>query len=718
MPPDPSAATRTSRAGLTIRHALLGAILALTVVIACGLGWQVRNGWQALAAAQAARQADEAANRFAAGLFEVLMERLATNNALQAPGPATSEDLAEIARRRAAVAANFAPGLAVLSIEEFYGRETLLAELRSALERADGFRRRADEAIRLPREQRDEALRRDFIPTITASVNAALNLWFAASHAVAAADPVLARLAVVKELGWRARDTAGFERSNIASAIAAGQPVAADRVAANAAIRSRVDLIWQQIGVLAPEADPATHPALRAAVRAARGEYFEAFRRLADEMVQKGAEAPGGRYPMDSTRYVATTTPQLGTLLEVMHAAGRASEARAGEIVDGARTDLATAAGLLLIGLAAAGAAAWVVARRVLRPLANLGAETARMAAGDLDTEVSAAGRGDEIGALAAALITLRDGARRARALEAEAEAMRARAEGERRSAQLALAEDVERALGGIAGTLVTAASRLDGTVEDLARGAGATATEAAQAAAGAAQASGNVQTVAAAAEEMAASIGEITRQVAEAAEVARRAAAEAEATDGTVRALAEGAGRIGDVVRLIGDIAGQTNLLALNATIEAARAGEAGKGFAVVASEVKTLAAQTARATEEIGRQITDMQAATGQAVEAIRSIGGTVARSSEIATTIAAAVEEQGAATREIARNVTEAARRTDEVSAGVGRVTASVDGTTAALREFRSGAEAVARQGEALRGELSGLVARLRGEGGRAA
>ena len=216
---------------------------------------------------------------------------------------------------------------------------------------------------------------------------------------------------------------------------------------------------------------------------------------------------------------------------------------------------------------------------------------------------------------------------------------------------------------------------------------------------------------VATAAEQMAGSVSALSSQVAEAAAIANRTAREVEATDGTVRTLADGAARIGEVVSLIGDIAGRTNLLALNATIEAARAGEAGKGFAVVASEVKTLALQTARATEEIGRQIAEMQAATGLAVTTIRAIGATAGQSSQIATTIAAAVQQQGDATRDMARNVAEAARGTGAVSAGVARVSGGVAQATEALQGLRSTAGEVASQGEALRTQLSELVARLR-------
>lgn len=677
------------------------------------LGWNAAVGWGALSSAKAAQEADNAANRLAAGLFEVLMERLATNNALQAAGAAGPEVLREIERRRAAVRDNFQPGLASLSQRDFPGRDSLLRELRTALERADAIRRAADEALRLPRDRRDPALLRDYVPTITASVNAALAVWFPASHAVAA-DPVLARLAVTKEIGWRLRDTAGFERSNIASAMNAGQPVAVDRIAANAAVRGRVDLLWEQLRSLAPEADAGTHPALREAMALARREYFEAFRRLADDMVRAGAEA--GRYPMEPARFVDTTTDQLGTLLNVMYAAGRASEARTAEIVGEARNALLVNFALLALGLAIASGAAWIVLRRVTRPLTDIAGTTKQLAAGDLDIEVRGVGRGDEIGSVARALATLRDQSRRARALEAEAVATRERTEEERRAAQHAMAEELERAVGGVAVTLAGAATELQASVDGLAATAGRTAEQATAAAAGATQASANVQTVAASAEEMAASISEITRQVAEAASVARRASEEARATDGTVRSLAEGAQRIGEVVRLIGNIAGQTNLLALNATIEAARAGEAGKGFAVVASEVKTLASQTAKATEEIGRQIAEMQAATGQAVEAIRNISETVDRSSDIAAAIAAAVEEQGAVTREIARNVSEAATGTGEVSAQVERVNAGVGETTGALRHLRTGADGVAQQGEMLRAEVGGLVARLRGKGGK--
>ncbi|MFH5924196.1 methyl-accepting chemotaxis protein [Roseomonas xinghualingensis] len=258
----------------------------------------------------------------------------------------------------------------------------------------------------------------------------------------------------------------------------------------------------------------------------------------------------------------------------------------------------------------------------------------------------------------------------------------------------------------------------LAGQVESLRRAAGEvhgtadrSGREAGQVADAAARASGEVGAVAAAAEEMAASITEITRRVAEAAEVAAQAVSEARATDGTVRGLSDSAARIGDVVRLIGDIAGQTNLLALNATIEAARAGEAGRGFAVVASEVKTLAAQTAKATEEISTQIQQMQAATSGAVEAIRGIGATVERTSGIATAIAAAVEQQGATTREIARSAAQVAGGTDTVNQAIAGVRAAAEETGEAAGGMLAATEELAGQTTILREKSAGFLRAVR-------
>ncbi len=278
-------------------------------------------------------------------------------------------------------------------------------------------------------------------------------------------------------------------------------------------------------------------------------------------------------------------------------------------------------------------------------------------------------------------------------------------------TAQQRLSEQFQGSVVSIAHVVGDSARGMAATADAMSGAAASGAARLEEVAGASRDASGHVQAVAASAEELAASVREIARQVAESAAIAGGAVAEAEATDRTVAGLADAATRIGDVVRLIQDIAGRTNLLALNATIEAARAGEAGRGFAVVAGEVKTLATQTAKATEEISGQITAIQRETGQAVVALRSIGDTIRRMSEIATAIAGAVEEQGAATQEIARSVQEAARGTSEVDSTIAVVAVSVAQTGAQAGEVVTAAQALTEQSATLSREVTEFLGALK-------
>jgi len=273
------------------------------------------------------------------------------------------------------------------------------------------------------------------------------------------------------------------------------------------------------------------------------------------------------------------------------------------------------------------------------------------------------------------------------------------------------VADAFDAAVGKVVQSVASAGTELQASADTLGAISARTEARANAVAAASTQASTNVQTVAASAEELAASVGEITRQVSESARVAAEAVRRARETDATVKGLAESARRVGDVVRLISDIAGQTNLLALNATIEAARAGEAGKGFAVVASEVKALANQTTKATEEISAQIAAIQSDTERAVAAIRSIAEVIEQVDRISAAISAAVEEQGAATAEIARNVQQAAIGTGEVSAAIADVNKAALETNGAVGDLRRAAAELAQNGETLRREVAQFVASLR-------
>jgi methyl-accepting chemotaxis protein len=367
------------------------------------------------------------------------------------------------------------------------------------------------------------------------------------------------------------------------------------------------------------------------------------------------------------------------------------------------------AVGLGLILLT--GLVSWLIARDVLSGLERLKARMQHIAAGSLDQAVEETDRGDEIGRMAETLEVLRQTSLTARSLEAEQVAGKARSEQEKRTALIALADRFDASVGQLVGLMASGSSELETTAKSMTGTAEHTNQRAGVVSSAATDASGRVQTVAAAAEELSTSISEIGRQVAQSAAVTSRAVESARRTDTIVRALSEGAKEIEHVAELISSIAAQTNLLALNATIEAARAGEAGRGFAVVAAEVKSLASQTADATKEIGNRIAQIQEATSEAVGAIHGITATIEEVSTIATAIGAAIEEQGAATADIARNVSQTAEATQEVTKNIGAVDAAAKETGNAAGMVLTAASNLSQQAEQLAGEVNTFLAGVR-------
>ena len=368
---------------------------------------------------------------------------------------------------------------------------------------------------------------------------------------------------------------------------------------------------------------------------------------------------------------------------------------------------LIVAGAILLVMLAVS----IVVARSITAPLRRMTATMNELASGKLDIEVPGVGRGDEIGEMAKAVEVFKGNAIERQSLEAERRAAETRAVASRKTDMNKMADDFEAAVGRIVETVSSASGRLEvsaGTLTSTAERAQVLTTTVAAASE---EASTNVQSVASATEEMASSVTEISRQVQESARMANDAVDQARTTNARVGELSKAATRIGDVVELINTIAGQTNLLALNATIEAARAGEAGRGFAVVASEVKALAEQTAKATGEIGQQITSIQAATQESVNAIQAISGTIEKLSEISSAIAAAVEEQGAATQEISRNVQQASMGTQRVSSNIADVQRGASETGSASSEVLSAAQSLSGDSNRLKLEVGRFLASVR-------
>lgn len=367
---------------------------------------------------------------------------------------------------------------------------------------------------------------------------------------------------------------------------------------------------------------------------------------------------------------------------------------------------------LLVVGAISGVLFAFMVGRSISRPVVAMASAMRRLGAGDFSVQLPGLARGDEIGQMARAIEDFKvEAVNRAEQDVADREAKNRELAEVRKSELHSLAETFEGAVGAIIQHVGLASSDLETSAAVLAKSSVATQELSAVVANASEETSSNVQSVASATEEMVASVTEIGRQVQDSNDIASEAVSQAKRTDARMSELSAAADRIGDVTMLITSIASQTNLLALNATIEAARAGEAGRGFAVVAQEVKTLAAQTTKATEEISSQIAAMQSATQESVVAIKEIGGTISRLSEIASTIAASIEQQGAATREITVNVQQAALGTSRVAGSIADVHRGAGETESASAQVLTAAQMLANENKHLKLEVEKFLATVR-------
>jgi methyl-accepting chemotaxis protein len=460
----------------------------------------------------------------------------------------------------------------------------------------------------------------------------------------------------------------------------------------------------QQIAALEKADLPPNLAALLAPVKAAVGKYADAFDKTGPNLLL-----------VDELYYKAITpviVNTIGKMDDVKASIGQAFEKTATETEDRISNTTTTqeivACAAVLLGLLIA----FFIARGIIGPLSGLTFGMKELAGGNFGVVLPGLDRKDEVGDMAQAVETFKVKAEEKARDEAEAKVKQDLAAAKQRKADMIkLADDFEGAVGEIVETVSSASTELEASANTLTSTAERAQELTTMVAAASEEASTNVQSVASATEEMTSSVNEISRQVQDSARMAGEAVDQARKTNDRVSELSKAAARIGDVVELINTIAGQTNLLALNATIEAARAGEAGRGFAVVASEVKALAEQTAKATGEIGQQISGIQAATQESVNAIKEISGTIEKLSEISSTIAAAVEEQGAATQEISRNVQQAAQGTQQVSSHITDVQRGASETGSASSQVLSAAKSLSSDSNRLKLEVGKFLNTVR-------
>ena len=685
-------------------YALFGLSAALMCVQSVVTVW---DSWRKV------QQAEKVIDIAGAGqqLFDALQyfrpERGPTRVALGAPGPADPKLTAQFDALRAksvpSIAATVTTCARVICAD---GSEA--EKIRQGADKVAALRPEVDRALKLPAAQRPAGIAKTWNDTATALVDELERVSLALTDKIRMIDPAISELVGIKEAAWMVRDGVGLERSVLQEAMSAKSLSAENRTKA-AELRGRANAGWQNVKMLT--ARPGLPPELAAAIATAQKELFEKYYKTRDQVEKALIE--GREPPVSQAELVNASNLVMDFVVAICTASFDQMLAHATREAASAKTTLVISLGVLVLSLAIGISGLLVAYGKIANPMRRIAAAMLQVANENLAEEVPYRDRRDEIGQLASALVVFKDGVIARRKLEGTRREEEQQAERRHQAVEAAIAS-FGSSIGRTLDALTTAASQMRATSGEMSELAVDARQKAHVIAAATEQASSGVQSAAAASEQLSASIAEISRQVAQAADVSRETVGAAAETSDAMAGLSAAADRIGEAVKLISAIAAQTNLLALNATIEAARAGEAGRGFAVVASEVKGLAGQTAKATDEIRSQIEDVQNATQAAVKAISGISGQIGRINEASTAIAAAIEEQGAATQEITNSTQRAAHSAQDVSSNITGVTERVDQTGRTASSVLAAANDLQTQADGLKSEVDRFLASIRAVG----
>jgi methyl-accepting chemotaxis protein len=691
---------------LTVSALLKAVILATAfcVVIAISL-----NAWDSWGRLQVASRisviADASANLFKA-MHNLRTDQSTTFRLLNSDQPMASDIDKYLRDLRDSEMPAMANALILLPSIEFAEQNSLVPELDRLFKLLTAQQKEFWDEIGKPKASRRPTLAKEYFDTTAALLVTLEKLSSALAAAVNHKDATIDQLLAIKQNAWLLRNTAGEASLLISKGLAAGTMAPESRLTYTRLLGG-TDIAFTALQMAA--AGMQLPAALSAAIAATKTAYFEPdYLALRDRLLT--TLIAGEKPELTANQWSPITVGRMGSSVVVAERALDAAKDYALSQHSAAQRSLTLQLALLVSALALTFGAMMAVTRRVIKPLHNMRDAMLKVASGDLTIDTGYGERRDKIGALAGALETFKQQAVDKLRIEAQ--------EHERNAGAATRQKTIESYVGEFEGMvretlqqLGDASSQMRTTSSDLSAVSRQTNARVQVAEKASGEASISVESVASASEELSASINDISRQAAHAAGIASRAVNQARETDGTVQGLAKSAGRIGEVVGLINTIAAQTNLLALNATIEAARAGEAGRGFAVVASEVKSLASQTARATEEISEQIADIQKVAGEAIDAIKGIGSIIGEVNEVATSIAAAVQQQGTATQEITRNTQFAAQGTKNVSDNITGVRTDADAAAAAADNVKQASETLETQSQQLGNQVTDFLGKIR-------
>ncbi len=701
---------------MTLRRLIFAVVGSLSLFLGIVASMTANDAWEQRSAAHAVSRSNQVTDELLVATRHLIEERDLASVFLQASGAFDGGAKSSLVENRRLADEALLEGLEHLRVSlPFPEVEELASAVQDKHRRIVELRAEIDKELSRAGEGAvgdaffavRARLEVDWFDEMTELITTSEALRVAAAREANQADAPTASYSSLKHFTITIGDYAGRERAILAYIIYNGMAIPSLRLKQLSLYRGRVDMAWDALreAALTKNVDPEVGAAIDEAAR----QFEQRFGETRDAIYRDAILS--NEYSYATSKWLSEASAAIKSLYRVQEALVAANQRHAEALSASASRRLTQLVVILAVGLLVSAASFWIIATWVTTPLKAMTDVMDGLADGELHLEVPAVERRDEIGRMASAVQVFKKNALDKLGLEAERAAQEHERQEERRLTMEGLAREFEASVKAVARTVSSAALQMRSTAQSMSANAARTSEQSTAVSTASEEALINVQTAASATEELSISIKEINRQINDSGRIANTAVEDAEAINSTVQGLAEAAQRIGQVVGLISDIAAQTNLLALNATIEAARAGEAGKGFAVVAGEVKSLASQTAKATEEIARQIKDMQSATGDTVHSIEGIRTVIGRIDEMSSGIAAAMEEQDVSTQEIARNVQQAANGTQKVSVSIDSVRGAAGETGTSAEQVLKAAKELSEQSELLSAEVDKFVEGLR-------